>query len=122
MKQVLYIIGLLACIAMSLGLTFKLLHWPGADELIIYGFLTFTLFFLPIVVILKYAQSELGAGIDHYKIFLGLASAAISGISAVFKILHLQGADVLLVAGALIFTFGYLPFFFFSLYQKEVNA
>ena len=120
MKSLLYFIGMLSSIAMSLGITFKLLHWPGADELIIYGFLTFTLFFLPIVVILKYAQRELGAGIDQYKIMLGLASAAMTGVSAVFKVFHLEGADVLLVAGALVFSFGFLPFLFFSLYREAV--
>ncbi|MDH4058293.1 MAG: hypothetical protein OEU76_05985 [Cyclobacteriaceae bacterium] len=121
MKKVLYLIGMIASIAMTLGLTFKLLHWPGADELLTSGFLGFTLFYLPVVVVLKYAQSEIGAGVDQYKVLLGLASAAFTGVSAVLKILHLQGADVLLVIGALTFSFGFLPFLFFSLYREAVS-
>ena len=50
MKKFLYITGLLTAIAMSIGFLFKILHWPGADELLSYGFLTFALVFTPLAL------------------------------------------------------------------------
>src|SRR6188768_675802 len=51
MKQVMYLIGLLSAISLSLGWTFRLLNWRGGGELIIYGALAFSLLFLPMVIV-----------------------------------------------------------------------
>src|SRR6187401_1277375 len=47
MKKIMYGVGLITAISMTMGLTFKILHMPGADELFNFGFFGFTLIFLP---------------------------------------------------------------------------
>lgn len=116
MKIILYFIGLLASIATSVGLVFKLLHWPGADELIIYGFIAFTILFAPMATGTKLSILQ---GAEKLRAILGVSSAGISGTAVIFKLLHLQGADILLLSGAALFSFGFLPFLFFSLYKKS---
>jgi hypothetical protein len=32
----------------------------------------------------------------------------------------LQGADLLLMLGAFVFAFGFLPFYFFTMYKKSI--
>lgn len=116
MKIVLYGIGLIASVALSVGLTFKLLHWPGADQLITYGFVAFTLLFVPLATFINSAVT----GFDKTKKFLGLTASVVSGLAVVFKILHLQGADVLLLIGTFLFSACYIPFLFYGMYKKSV--
>jgi uncharacterized PurR-regulated membrane protein YhhQ (DUF165 family) len=58
---------------------------------------------------------------EKAKIILGLAAAIVTGMSVVFKLLHLQGAGFLLMLGAFIFAIGFLPFFFFRMYKKSLT-
>lgn len=115
MKKITYVFGLISSMATTMGITFKLLHWPGADELITFGFLSFLLLFIPLVVIPKLKLSNSLISI------VGLLSAVITGLSILFKLLHLQGGDVLLITGAALFSFGFLPFLFFNMYKKSVS-
>lgn len=55
------------------------------------------------------------------KVILGSFSALIVGLAGVFKVLHLQWADHLLLGGMLLFTFGFLPFLFFRMYKKSIS-
>jgi hypothetical protein len=54
------------------------------------------------------------------KIILGVTASIILGLAGLFKIMHLQGADTLLLIGAIVFALGFLPFFFFTMYKKAV--
>jgi hypothetical protein len=121
MKKVIYTIGLLSAIAISLGWLFTVMHWPGAYQLFNYGFLGFLLLFAPMLVIDRY-KVYLGQSLsEKLRIILGAMSAIAVGLWLVFKLLHLQGADFLLLGGMLIFTFGFLPFLFFRMYKKSVS-
>jgi hypothetical protein len=50
----------------------------------------------------------------------GVTSSVSVGISLLFKLWHLQGADHLLAGGVLLFAFGFLPLLFFSLYKRAL--
>ncbi|HKZ37517.1 MAG TPA: hypothetical protein VJ184_07710 [Chryseolinea sp.] len=121
MKKVMYLIGLITAGAVSLGWLFTVLRWPGGYELFNYGFLGFLLLFIPLFVIDRYKITLKKALSEKLKILMGSVSGIIVGISLVFKFLHLQGADMVLVVGMLMFTFGFLPFLFFSMYKKAVS-
>ena len=120
MKKIMYLIGLISATALSLGWLFLTLRWPGGRELFNYGFLGFLLLFIPMLAIDRYKTTLRKALSEKLKIILGSVSGFTAGISLVFKVLHLQGADIILVIGALLFTFGFLPFLFFNLYKKEL--
>lgn len=121
MKKVMYSIGLISATAISLGWLFITLRWPGGRELFNYGFLAFLLIFIPLLAVSRYKVTLRKALSEKLRIIVGSLSGFIVGLSMVFKILHLQGADILLVVGALLFTFGFLPFLFFGMYKKAVS-
>jgi hypothetical protein len=122
MKKLMYTIGLMSTVAMSLGWLSTTLRWLGGYQLFNYGFLAFFLLFVPMLAIDRYKVNVQKALSEKLRIIIGACSGIIVGISLVFKFLHLQGADILLVMGVLLFTFGFLPFLFFNLYKKAVSS
>jgi hypothetical protein len=121
MKKVMYLIGLITTICMSIGWTFRILNWPGGSELLIYGFLGFVLLFIPMVAVNYFKVNLQRALSEKLRIILGLFSGIIVGLAVVFKFMHLPGADQLLLGGTVLFSFGFLPFLFFSMYKKSIS-
>ncbi len=121
MKILIHLAGLLSSVTACLGLTFKILHWPGADELLIYGFIVFTLVFIPIHAYSKWRTEKYTNRIEKLKLLVGFACSLLTGISVLFKILHLTGADALFITGALLFITGFLPVLFYAMYMKPAS-
>lgn len=120
MKKLIYTIGFLGSITLTAGVAFKLLHMQYATELFAIGFLTFMLVFIPLLAFDKYKVSLSKAISVRLKIILGVLAAVITGLSGLFKLMHLQGSDALLMIGAFVFALGFLPFYFFTMYKKSV--
>lgn len=121
MKKLMYLMGFLGAATLSVGTLFKIMHWPGADMASLIGVIILLLIFIPMWALDRYKYEVSKALSGRLKFFAGILSAIIIGMSVVFKVLHLQGASILLVVGAFVFVFGYLPFLFFSLYKKSVS-
>jgi hypothetical protein len=119
MKGIVYSIGLFSAAALSLGWLFVLLRWPGGPEMLNYGSLVFLMIFVPMLV-LSQRKTPLKLQRDKLRQLIGITSSLTVGLSIVFKLFHLQGGELILVAGVLMFTFGFLPFLFFSLYKKAI--
>jgi Na+/proline symporter len=85
------------------------------------GFLAFLWVFVPMLAADHYRAKIRKAMSQKLRVIVGTLSGFIVGLSLVFKLLHLQGADIVLLVGMLMFTFGFLPIFFFNLYQNAVN-
>jgi|SRR5690606_886980 len=120
LKKVVYAVGLPSAISVSLGWLFLMLHWPGGSELFNYGLLVFLLVFVPLLGIDRYHVGTRRMP-EKGSMILGIISALVIGLALGFKLLHLQGADLLLVAGFVTFTFGFLPLLFFTMYWKSVH-
>ena len=120
-KKVIYLTGFIGALSLTAGITFKLLRINGGYELFIIGFLTLFLVFIPMFALDKYKVAISKAISVRLKILLGVSAAIITGLSGLFKLMHLQGADLLLLLGALVFAIGYLPFYFFSMYKKSIS-
>ena len=121
MKKIMYSMGLITSIAMTMGILAKLLHWPGADELFIYGFVGFLLLFLPMFAIDRYKHTLSKSLSEKLRLGLGYLSAALLLFSILFKLFHLEGANLLLLSGMCVFSFGFLPFLFFNMYKKSLS-
>jgi hypothetical protein len=121
MKKAMYSIGLVSTMALSLGWLFRILHLPGGTELVNYGFLGFALLFLPLLAINQFKVSINKALSEKLRIILGLLSGFITCIAIFFKVMRYPGADSLLICGALLFIFGFLPFLFFTMYRKSIS-
>jgi hypothetical protein len=122
LRKIMYGIGFVSTTALSLGWLFTVLHWPGGYELFNYGFLGFFLVFVPMMAIDRYKVKVRKALSERLRIIVGAASGIMVGVSLIFKFLHLQGVDILLIGGVCLFTFGFLPFLFFNLYRKAVSG
>lgn len=121
MKKFMYAVGLVTTASMTMGLTFKILHLPGAEELFNFGFFGFALIFLPMVMVDRFKQKIYGALSEKLRVLFGVVSAVAIGMSVMFKIFHYGNADLMLLVGISIFSFGFLPFLFFNLYKKSLS-
>ena len=121
MKKVMYLIGFVGAFILTIGVTFKILHYPYANNLSTIGFLVLLLGYAPLLVIDKYKLAIAGSLSEKLKIITGGLAAIMVSMSILFKIFHLQGASILLLAGAFIFAVGFLPFLFFTMYKKSVS-
>ncbi|RBW62478.1 hypothetical protein DS884_02435 [Tenacibaculum sp. E3R01] len=121
MKKLMYLIGFIGSITLTAGVTLKLLQMPFGTELFTIGFLTLLLIFVPLIAFDRYKVTLSKSISVKLKIILGGIASIITGLSGLFKLMHLQGADLLLILGAFIFGFGFLPFYFFTMYKKSVS-
>jgi len=120
MKKLMYLIGFIGSLTLTTGIVFKLLWYPGANMLLMTGFLVLLLIFVPMVTIDKYKVTIAKNLSERLKIILGCVSAVVVGLAGLFKVMHWMGAEVLLLVGGLIFAVGYLPFLFFTMYKKSL--
>lgn len=121
MKKLMYFIGLISTMSVSLGWVFKIVHLPGGNYLLTFGFLGFVLLFLPMLAIDRYKLNLQAALSEKLRLVSGFGSAIIMGLAVLFKMMHLSGANFFLLGGALLFVFGFLPFLFFRMYRKAIS-
>ncbi len=121
MKKFMYFIGLASAMAMSIGFAFQILHMPGGYQLTNYGFLTFALAFLPALAYNSYRANVKRNTIEKFRTVFGFLSAACTGVAVLFKMMHYPGVDPLLLTGAFIFSFGFLPCMFYSMYSRSLT-
>lgn len=122
MKKLLYFIGLASTISMTMGLMFKIMHMPGADQLINYGFFAFAFVFLPVIFARKLGRASQLPLSEKFKAVIGITSAVGLLISIVFKMrMEINLATIFLFATTIIFCFGFLPLQFYDLYRKELK-
>lgn len=121
MKQLTYLIGLVSTMSFSTGWVFSMVHWPGASQLSIYGYLCFAFIFMPLFAFDYFKINVKREKSEKLMLGLGLAGTVAVALSVVFKLLHLQGAELMLLLGAGLFVFGFLPFLFFGMYKKFVS-
>lgn len=121
MKKLMYLIGFLGAATLSSGMIFKLMHWPGANVMSVAGLVALVFVFVPLLALDFYRYEVSKALSNRFRFFSGVIATVLIAVSIVFKMLHLQGASVLLVIGGFIFIFAFLPFLFFSLYKKSVS-
>lgn len=121
MKKLTYLMGFIGSVSLTAGATFKLLHLPGANQLFMMGYLVFLLIFIPLLALDRFKVSIANSLSNKWKIILGVLSSVILGLAGIFKIMHLQGAHILLMSGIIIFSIGFLPFLFFNMYKKSVS-
>lgn len=120
MKKVMYSIGLISSMTLSMGWLFSILGWPGGGQLVNYGFFGFALLFVPMLAIDQFKVSINKALSEKLRIILGLLSAVLACVAILFKIFYWKAAgDLMLFGAAVIFIFGFLPFLFFTMYRKS---
>jgi len=121
MKKIMYFIGLLASMSMTLGWLFKYLNWKGGGDMFTYGMIGFLLLFLPMLGINRYKMMLGKALSEKLKIILGFSGAIVAGLGIVLRTSGMQYGSLIVIIGTLIIAFGFLPFLFFRLYRKSIE-
>lgn len=121
MKKLTYLSGAFFCILSSMGILFKILHWSGANELVILGFGGLLLIFLPLLWTARNRIKE-ESTFDRKRNLTGLLSLIFISAGAVLKVLHLASANEILILGTIAFSFAFLPMTFIKMYRQSIAA
>lgn len=119
MKKTMYVSGLLAVIALIAGVLFKLQHWPGANALILLGFASLGLMFIPLWFVFRFRESS-GAQQKGMQV-LSLVTALLLVVPGVFKLLHWPYGNVLMGIGFGVFFLVFLPLYFIVGYRNPLT-
>ncbi|PKP02933.1 MAG: hypothetical protein CVU11_10190 [Bacteroidetes bacterium HGW-Bacteroidetes-6] len=112
MKTTMKIFSLISLIMVSLGATFKIMHWPGAGILLLLGFTLLATVFYPSAIFVLKRENKIKWGGFIYNI--ALVAGIIFIVGVLFKIMHYPGAALLLLFGFLFFIGLLLPSLLFS--------
>ena len=120
-----YILGYLGLALLLTGAVLKLAHLPGSGWVLLISLVVLNFGFLPILFYRSYKGQDSTTpsknGITGRLYLLGLSGLALFLTGAVFKVLHLPGAAVLLGVALIVLNFGFLPVLFYNLYRKSTN-
>lgn len=120
-KMITYVTGYFGLAIAMIGLSSNLLGFREGSVLFTVGGFILLVFFVPLYIADKRKLKLVSKLSSRIKWALGWISTIIL-ISAVgFKIMHLMGAAILLIVGTLLFTLGFLPLWFYGLYEKSVK-
>ncbi|MEQ9261784.1 MAG: DMT family transporter [Owenweeksia sp.] len=119
MKKISSIIGILGSIAACSGGFFKIMHWPGANMLLLSGIVAIVLLYLPLLIVVKFRETE--STLLKFSYLAGLFGAMVNGIGVVFKLLHFPGANYLIIASLLIIGLIFMPIYFTHAFRLAEN-
>ena len=99
------------------GVLFKIMHWPGAGNLLFVGYIALLLLFMPFLLIVQIKKAK--SRKDKWIYFIGVVSIIIYGLSNMFKMFHWPGAAILMLLGAFLLIAVFLPLFTWRRIQLE---
>lgn len=112
-----YLSGFMAALLYSLGVLFKVMHFPFGTELLFAGIFTSVLLFLPALFITKLKGAPNST--EKNAIVIGLIALTILLTGFVFKIMHWPGASVLLLLGNVSVFIIAIPYYGISLMKSR---
>jgi hypothetical protein len=120
MKRILFFSGFATCFLITSGMLFKLLHWPGANVMMVTGFaaLIFTSFVICANALKHFASQSASY---KWRIMAGVLAAVMISTGTIFKIFHFPFANVLSLLGIVTLNLVFLPMFFYQLYRQALS-
>ncbi|MEJ6582481.1 MAG: hypothetical protein QNL61_08570 [Crocinitomicaceae bacterium] len=112
MKKIMKISGIATVFFTIMGAVLKTMHLPGAGMAIVLGGFTFSLIFLPLLIAIKFKDEE--SKVDKAVFSFGFLIAIILSAGLIFKIMHWPFANVMMLSSTVVFTFVYVPVYFFT--------
>lgn len=116
MKNTLNISGIATVLFTSLGAIFKTFHFPGAGILIVLAGFFLSCVFLPLLIVLKFRDND--SRTDKAVFGFGFLIAIILSAGLIFKLMHWPTANILMIGSTLVFTFIYVPLYFFTRFRR----
>lgn len=112
MKKVMIYSGTFSAFTFIIGALFKVMHWPGAGIILVSSIVIFSLFFLPILSILRVKEQKKTK--DKVVITIAAIFGVIICMATLFKVMHWPGANMMWITSLGILFFLFLPVYFFS--------
>ncbi len=112
MRKTMIITGITSTVGFTIGSFFKIMHWPGANVMLLLGIVVASLVFLPLLFILK--TREANSSRDKIVLGVGTFFGILISLSTLFKILHWPYANIMWLTSLGILFFAFLPVYFFS--------
>lgn len=112
MKKIMIMSGITAAATFITGSIFKIMHWPGANALIILGMITSSLIFLPIFFLFK--KNETVENKNKLILAIGTINGILFCVSSLFKMMHWPGAHILWILTIGLMVLVFIPLFFFN--------
>ncbi len=102
-------LGLFCLSFFMLAVLAKIMHWPGANPMIVLSMVFFSVIFLPSFCIQR-IRKALNRNEKRMILFVTI-SLAFATLGIMFKLLHWPFSAILLATGSIFFLFFFLPFF-----------
>jgi hypothetical protein len=116
MKKSMIISGTISVAALLFGSFLKIMHWPGANVMLLLGIVTFSFVFLPLMLFLKTKEAEDKR--DKLIIGVGTLVGILLCISVLFAIMHWPGRTPLWIITCASSMFLLIPLYFFTGIRK----
>lgn len=112
MKKLMIGSGVLSVLALTVGIFFKYMYWPGATMLVSLGIIGGSLLFLPLLFTLKSKEQQNTK--DKIVMGIGALGVILVSMSFLFKVLHWPYSIQMMYLSAAIMLLIFLPIYFFS--------
>ncbi|MBL7718363.1 MAG: hypothetical protein JNL72_05980 [Flavipsychrobacter sp.] len=116
MKKVMITCGIASIFLFVTGSILKLFHLPGAAITLILGVFVLCFIFLPLMLVLKIKEAS--ATRDKVLVTLGVFIGILYCLSAIFKVQHWPGANIMIVGTIALLFFIFIPIYFFTGIRK----
>jgi uncharacterized membrane protein (UPF0136 family) len=121
MKTTLFFSGFVAAFCILSGIAFRILHWPGADYLLLTGDLSLILCMLVLITsVIRYPNAFSRS--SAIRTMSGAIAGLLLGNAGAFKIMHWPTANIQMLLGMSLLVLVFLPLFFWNLYKREIAA
>ncbi|MFZ5940448.1 MAG: GldL-related protein [Bacteroidota bacterium] len=115
--RMVFIAGFIAAFLFSVGILWKIQHWPGAGIMLLVGDSIGILLFLPVLLIGRIRRAEDRKKTATY--ILGLVALIIYLSGSLFKLMHWPGAAMALLLGAILLFGIALPLYTFKTFRDK---
>ncbi|UTW63151.1 hypothetical protein KFE98_03060 [bacterium SCSIO 12741] len=119
MKKTIGIIGLITSLLVILGVLFKILHFPGANIMLVLGITGSALVVFPLLGYL--AISSTGSSSETWINLIGYAAGLVISLGVLFKIMHWPFASILLWSGVGLVALVFMPIYTVQAYRLAEN-
>lgn len=118
MKKSISISGILCANLMMFGSMFKVMHWPGANVMLIFAVLLFCFVFLPMALVNNYKRQEEDK--KYFALHVTTFFVFFIGIMGVlFKIMHWPCASIFLIVGIPLPFVAFLPVYLYQTRKEK---
>jgi hypothetical protein len=122
MKKFMFFAGCICSMAISTGWLLKFLNvaLPLGNMLFGLGAFGFMIVFLPMLAV-SHLRTSGRSMAEKLRFVFGITSIIVIGMAILARLMHMPGADQVMIIGLVIFTFGFIPFLYFTMYKKAVS-